>query len=235
MNGDHPPTHRDKEEVVPGPEITREMFLQWRSPPEGAANPAVMTNPVWTWLVKARINAYGANQRFDGPSAFDAGPAWCFLRFGQSETRLRDGTTLWIAGEHEDWYDPDFHIYNDVVIQRADGHIEILGYPRDVFPPTDFHTATPLDDEVILIGNLGYPKTRKPGGTQLLRLDLSDYSVNILPAQGNLGLTTMAFCNPRLCFSGHGGSAGGSRRPDPSSRLYSIATHLRVNGTLRVP
>ncbi len=185
MNDDHPPTHIDEEAVFPGPEVTRERFLQWRSPREGAANPTVMTNPVWTWLVKSRIDAYRANRRFDGPSPFVAGPGWCFFRFGQSETRLPDGGTLWIAGEHEDWYDPNFYIYNDVVIQRADGHIEILGYPRDAFPPTDFHTATLLNDEVLLIGNLGYTKPRRPGVTQLLRLDLSDLSVSILPVRGN--------------------------------------------------
>ena len=69
-------------------------------------------------------------------------PVWCFDRFGQSMTILPDGRRIFIAGEHEDWYDPDFFIYNDVVVISTNGDIEhIFGYPIEVFPPTDFHAA----------------------------------------------------------------------------------------------
>ena len=59
--------------------------------------------------ISARIPRYKYN-----------GPTWCFSRFGQSETVLPDSSRVLIAGEHEDWYDPDFHIYNDVVVIRPD-------------------------------------------------------------------------------------------------------------------
>ena len=72
-----------------------------------------------------------------GDSAFDSGPGWCFERFGQSSNELPDGWVVLIAGEHEDYYDPDFFIYNDVVVKHLDGRIDIYGYPRELFPPTD--------------------------------------------------------------------------------------------------
>ena len=95
----------------------------------------------------------------------DAGPGRCFDRFGQSSNQLPDGRVVCIAGEHEDSYDPDFYIYNDVVIQQPDGRIDIFGYPREVFPPTDFHTATLVGNRIVLIGSLGYPDERRPGET----------------------------------------------------------------------
>ncbi len=68
--------------------ITRELFLEWRSPRLGSANPSVMTNPVWEWLVQTRMDAYQATKLLGGPSACDAGPGWCFDRFGQTTTVL---------------------------------------------------------------------------------------------------------------------------------------------------
>jgi hypothetical protein len=101
----------------PDVSVTPELFTKWRSPRYGNANPERMNNPVWEWLVRCRVSAYWANEEFDGPSSFDAGPCWCFRRFGQSKTQLPDGRTVLIGGEHEDFYDPDFYIYNDVVVK----------------------------------------------------------------------------------------------------------------------
>ena len=68
-------------------------------------------------------------------------PVWSFDRFGQSMNILPDGR-VFIAGEHEDDYDWDFRIYNDVVVAAPNGDIEhIFGYPPEIFPPTDFHAA----------------------------------------------------------------------------------------------
>lgn len=92
-------------------------------------------------------------------------PIWCFNRVGQTQTivrRLNSNTlpkdddptasdgfyrTIYIGGEHEDSYDPDFVIYNDVVVIHGHketaglGEIAIYGYPDDDILPTDFHTA----------------------------------------------------------------------------------------------
>jgi mRNA-degrading endonuclease RelE of RelBE toxin-antitoxin system len=136
-----------------------------------------MTNPVWDWLVRSKLNAYQANQRFNGPSAINAGPCWCFDRFGQSKTQLVDGRVVFVSGEHEDHYDPDFFIYNDVVVCHPNGRVEIYGYPRDVFPPTDFHSATLVGNQIVIVGNLGHPEARRPGITQVLTLDLATFGI----------------------------------------------------------
>ena len=59
---------------LPGAHVTRAMFLEWRDPRVGDANPDQMSNPVWEWLFRNRLNAYSANQHFKGPDSLDAGP-----------------------------------------------------------------------------------------------------------------------------------------------------------------
>lgn len=164
---------------------TRDEFLEQRSPVRGRSNPEKMQKPVWEWLVREECNAYVATETFDGPNAMDAGPGWCFDRFGCSETELRDGRIVHISGEHEDFYDPDFYIYNDVIVKHPDGGIEIFGYPDDVFPPTDFHTATLIGDRIILIGSLGYMDRRYFGTTPVLALDLETFAISALPTTGD--------------------------------------------------
>ncbi|KAK4148918.1 hypothetical protein C8A00DRAFT_19337 [Chaetomidium leptoderma] len=51
-------------------------------------------------------------------------PVFCFCRFGRTETKLPDGRIVYIAGEHEDYYDPDFNIYNDVVVVHRHGAVQ---------------------------------------------------------------------------------------------------------------
>jgi hypothetical protein len=172
------------ESLTIDPAVTPELFLKWRTPRLGTSNPERMNNPVWEWLVKSRANAFVVNDRLKGPSPFEAGPGWCFDRFGQSSNQLPDGRVVFIAGEHEDSYDPDFYIYNDVVVQHPDGRIEIFGYPREVFPPTDFHSATLVSNRIVLIGNLGYPDQRAPGRTQVMSLDLDTLAISAVQTFG---------------------------------------------------
>jgi hypothetical protein len=132
------------------------------------------------------MNAYQATQQCQGPSALDEGPGWCFDRFGQSTTPLPDGREILIAGEHEDYYDPDFCIYNDVVVKAPNGEITIYGYPEEVFPPTDFHTATLLPESILLIGSLGYQEDRLgKQHPQILQLTLNDFSVRKIDIEGD--------------------------------------------------
>ena len=167
--------------------ITSELSAAWRSPRFGTENPQRMNNPLWEWLVKTRIEAYAARKRFGYPSPFDAsrpGPAWCFARMGQSVTPLPDGRVILIAGEHEDSYDPDFQIYNDVTVCHPDGKLDLFGYPEAVFPPTDFHTATLVGERILLIGNLSYSAHRKAGLTQVAGLDLKTFAIRLIPSTG---------------------------------------------------
>jgi hypothetical protein len=168
----------------PPPKMSAEEFLSWRSPRAVGLNPTRLDNPLWQWLVRTRWDAYNANNLYSGPSPFDAGPMWTFQRFGKSETRLCDGRVVHIGGEHEDHYDPDFFIYNDVTVIDPAGNIAIYGYPVQDFPPTDFHTATLVGEEVFIIGSLGYPERRVVGATPVYKLLLASMRIQPIATYG---------------------------------------------------
>ena len=97
---------------------------------------------------------------------------WCFARYGMSQTLLPDCRVVHVGGEHEDHYDPDFCIYNDVTVIGPAGEIAVHGYPESEFPPTDFHTATLVGDSIVIIGCLGHPGQRVVGATPVFQLVL---------------------------------------------------------------
>jgi hypothetical protein len=169
---------------TPGPRITPALFAEWRVPRFGTANPERLTNPVWEWLVRSELSAYAAAQQLGHGTGECREPGWSFARFGQSTTMLGDGRRIQIAGEHEDAYDRDFYIYNDVVVHHVDGSLEIFGYPRDVFPPTDFHSATIAGNDIVLVGSLGYPADRAPQLTQVAVLSLSTFVMTMIETSG---------------------------------------------------
>lgn len=142
-----------------------------------------MTNPVWSWAAEHSLRSWELTRIFHGPRSSEAGPCWSFSRYGRTETILPDGRVIRIGGEQEDWSDPDFYIYNDVIVTDADGNTEVFGYPDDVFPPTDFHTATLVDDRIVLIGNASYPDFRKHDA-QVMLLDTDSYAFQRLEMKG---------------------------------------------------
>jgi hypothetical protein len=169
---------------APPREVTAELFAERGAARRGKANPERMANPVWTWLARRpEINPYQAGRHFSEARTEAGYPGWTNCRFGQSITTLLDGLVLAVAGEHEDWYDPDFFIYNDVIATAPNGTVEIFGYTTDAFPPTDFHSATLAGDHLYLIGNLGYAKDRSDR-TQVLRLDVRSMAVEQLMPTG---------------------------------------------------
>jgi hypothetical protein len=176
----------DKEEMdLPfDPAVTRTLFRKWRAPRFGQSNPERMNNPVWEWLVRSRKTAYWLTQHFREPSALEVGPGWCFQRFGGTETILPDSRKVLIGGEHEDYYDPDFQIYNDVVVLHRGGGLDIFGYPPEVFPPTDFHSATSAAGRIFIIGGLGYPEPRKAAVTPVYCLDLQTFAISPFATSG---------------------------------------------------
>lgn len=147
--------------------VGKEDFLRDVTRRFGNANPERMGSPFWEAMVHCGWNGYVAGKQF-GYCAFDEGkPVWCHDRFGMSLTILPDGRFVQIAGEHEDSYDPDFCIYNDVFVHDGKGGIEIFGYPKGVFPPTDFHSATLVGEWIYILGNLGYPEARQELGYRM--------------------------------------------------------------------
>ena len=164
-------------------ELPRKVYLAGKEPRFGAANPEIMDVPFWNAMVRSRVSAYDARRRFDDTESRDT-PVWCFARFGRTLTALPDGRYVEIAGEHEDYYDPDFCIYNDVVVYDGTGGFTIYGYPPEVFPPTDFHSATLVGAYIYLIGSLGYQGTRRFGKTPVYRLALGSWQIERVATQG---------------------------------------------------
>ena len=192
--------------------ISREVFDHQRRPRFGNANPERMNFAFWEWVIrgtqepstdaegpleevglvvrggmlKSEFGPYRARDLFNIPVSREEGPIWTFERMGATRSPLPDGRVVCIAGEHEDFYDPDFCIYNDVIVLGPSGQIEICGYPKDVFPPTDFHTATLAYDQVVIIGRLGYKNERRPGYTPVHSLNLSDYRISEVKTSGEM-------------------------------------------------
>ncbi|HSG71527.1 MAG TPA: hypothetical protein VLA12_13985, partial [Planctomycetaceae bacterium] len=162
-------------------------YHRHKSPRFGARNPERMDFPFWMDMIRTGGNAYSARCKFNDNSPFaNPGAVWCYDRFGSSLTQLSDGRFVQIGGEHEDFYDPDFFIYNDVVIHDGAGDFQIYGYPRDVFPPTDFHTATLCPDGIYIIGCLGYLEERQPGFTPVYRLMLESWRIEPVNTSGEM-------------------------------------------------
>jgi hypothetical protein len=157
-----------------------------KHPRFGKSNPEAMDVPFWREMVRLGWGAYSARRQYQDTD-YDwesRKPVWCFSRFGQSITLLPDGRVIVIAGEHEDYYDPDFYIYNDIVVYDRQGDFQIYGYPKDVFPPTDFHTATLVDDWIYIIGNIGYQDERIVGKTPVYRLNCTSYAIEKIITTG---------------------------------------------------
>lgn len=164
--------------------ISRHEFAAQYTIRFGRSNPERVDIPFWTAQIRSCQSAYLARSAIVGSDAQTDGPVWSFDRFGRTATRLADGRLVLIAGEHEDHYDPDFCIYNDVTVIGPDASITHYTYPAQDFPPTDFHTATLDQDGIWIIGNLGYARDRRPGQTQVLWLSLTDFSIHRIATKG---------------------------------------------------
>jgi ankyrin repeat protein len=168
-------------------EVSRDDFLENRAPRFGAQNPEQMQVAFWEAMIRSGMNAYQAEEVF-GYTRDQSGtipPTWCgSQRFGQSLTFLPDGRIVQVGGEFEDFYDPNFCIYNDVFVHDPDGTITIYGYPAEVFAPTDFHSATLIGNSLYLIGSVGYQGKRQYGETQVYRLDTNTFQIEHLSTGG---------------------------------------------------
>jgi len=173
--------------LIPDPQVTPKDFRAAMLPRFGASNPEPCDAPFLLDQIRTGRSASGARRVFlnnSGCPGADESPVWSFQRFGRTTTRLPDGRLVLIAGEHEDHYDPNFCIYNDVVVLDGQGGVQVFLYPQDIFPPTDFHSATLIGDHIWLIGSLGYTDRRDTNQTQVLRLSLNDFSMARIATTG---------------------------------------------------
>ncbi|MGF1447289.1 MAG: ankyrin repeat domain-containing protein [Pikeienuella sp.] len=170
---------------IPARPVPPEAFDRARHPREGVANPEPVSEPFWEQMVRTGLSGYVGHETFGpGTRPYEIAAVWSHDRFGMTTTMLPDGRWVQIAGEHEDFYDPDFYIYNDVFLHDGRCGLTHCLYPHAVFPPTDFHTATLGDGAIWIVGNLGYPAARKPGETPVYRLDLAELSIAAVATTG---------------------------------------------------
>lgn len=161
--------------------IDERSFLKGCKRVFGHTNPEMLEIPFQRAMLRSGVGAWTARRHFGDRGGV---PIWTADRFGQSLTILADGRMILVGGEHEDWYDPDFCIYNDVVVVGPGDAITMLGYPEKIFPPTDFHTATAVGDHLWIIGSLSYHGTRSPGTTPVHRLHLGTYRMERVQVPG---------------------------------------------------
>ncbi|MGD2092502.1 MAG: ankyrin repeat domain-containing protein [Candidatus Aminicenantes bacterium] len=171
-------------------DLPKSLYLEQKHRVFGKTNPEVMDIDFWKAMVISGCAAWQPRYKFDDKDVYEHrdkskyNAVWCFDRFGMSITEVPDGRVIEIAGEHEDSYDPDFCIYNDVVVHFPDGTFTIYGYPKDIFPTTDFHSATLVGDYIYIIGNLGYMKQRQNGITPVYRLNTVNYKIEKVETTG---------------------------------------------------
>lgn len=166
----------------PKKKLTHSAFEAHRSRRAGRSNPERFLPTFWS--EQMRTGQYCVPKSLTYAPDRD-NPVWTFSRFGRSATVLPDGRLVFVAGEHEDHYDDDFCIYADVTVLGTDSNVDHFVYPEEVFPPTDFHSATLVGDQIWLIGSLGYPENRRNGQTQVLRLNTMSFAVTPVQTSGS--------------------------------------------------
>lgn len=177
--------------MAPSPE----QYLREHLARRGAANPERISNETWEWMVRTRLPACRPEMDMGLERDYSKGPRWCFSRYGISRTRMPDGRIICIGGEHEDFYDSDFFIYNDVIVLRlgeghdwpteSQGEVEIYGYPTAAFGPTDSHAAVLIGELIYIIGGLGYQHERSHVMTPVYTLDTRDYRIERVTTSGH--------------------------------------------------
>ena len=162
--------------------ISQEQYLKGKHRRFGKTNPEVMKVDFWEAMVRSGVSAWTARDTFNNTDNTEA--VWCFQRFGRTTTLLPDGRIIQIGGEHEDYYDVDFCIYNDIVVHQGNGKFTILGYPKHIFPPTDFHSATLVGKYIYIIGCAGYLDERVYAETPVYRLHCHTFKIEKVETTG---------------------------------------------------
>ena len=166
------------------PNVPQDVYEAEKYPLFGHTNPEEVNCSFWIDMIKSGVAAWQARDKYTDDESILDGPVWCYKRFGRTTNILPDGRIIEIAGEHEDWYDSDFCIYNDVTLFEPNGAIRVFCYPEADFPPTDFHSATLVGNRIVIIGSLGYMGSRQVGHTPVYSLDIDTLKISKISTQG---------------------------------------------------
>ncbi len=164
--------------------VSYEAFQRQKYPKFGHYNAELMNCEFWKYMVETGYSAWEAREEFGCTNRLREGPIWSFLRYGMSSTSLPDGRIIYIGGEHEEFCDPDFCIYNDVIVKHPDGEVNIYTYPVDIFPPTDFHSATLVGNKIFIVGCLGHIQDRDTHETRVYCLECDNFTIQKIATTG---------------------------------------------------
>lgn len=166
-------------------------FYEAIHPKLGNDNPEECSHRFWQAMISTREDAFSAQKNFLARSANHesetkewAHPVWSAFRYRQSFTFLPDGRAIEIGGVHLDYY-ADFYVYNDVILHAPDELPRIFLYPRNVFPPMEFHTAKLIGNWIYVIGCLGNVEEREGAKCPVFRLDIESLRVEPVITSGD--------------------------------------------------
>lgn len=170
--------------------ITLEELIHFGEPREGISNPEIIQNNFYTEMIITNASPSKVNWQFENdkyvPDKKKKYPRlWTNNRLGQTITELKDGRTIFIGGEYEDFYDPFFYIFNDIIIYEPNGEKKVLLYPYKDFPPTDFHTATLIGNQIYIIGRMGFD-IPEDGSTPVYILNTDTYKLRELKIRNKI-------------------------------------------------
>lgn len=156
------------------------------------------TEEIFYWLTKSEVLfSYEILEFFEQQNIHLDQLPWTpsYLRLGISQGSIFEKNIFaliiggniaavdWKWYESQDYYDPDFDIYNDVTIKYHDQDLkfsyEIWNYPESQFPPVYAH-STVYDDrtnQVYITGGLGTGDRQRKGVTEIYQLNLESKDI----------------------------------------------------------
>jgi hypothetical protein len=136
----------------------------------GLTNPELVDNYFWKYMIQhPEYDAYTVEQIFNLQRTNNQS-IFTFERMGCAKVKLKDGRIIYVGGEHEDFYDPNFYIYNDVIV--LDGNnIYIYLYPADIFPPTENAKLKENNGKLIISRGSRYHPLVKPNEITYKRMN----------------------------------------------------------------
>lgn len=212
---------QEEPEIVGPKGISKKVYREWREPRFGEWNGQPLTNPVWQWLIEEKPEPSAADTLFRLRDTDSLGPAWTFNRVGASETALPNGQILWAGGRHGEPGDPNYYVYNDLVVKKPEGEFSVLGYPEAIFPPIHSHSATLVSNYILLIGGLGGPESEPSETTRIQAIRIEKFGLHpwsgVGPGPGAIYGHTAKLSDNKLWIEVSGGfiqSPDGSSTPN---------------------
>ncbi len=165
--------------------VSDKVYFAEKNRTYGKTNPELCKKLFWYEMVRSSYTAWKAREHFNDQNNKNEQPVWCYERFGMSITKIGDDEFIEIGGEHEDSYDPNFCIYNEVFHHKGNGSFDIYMYPKEIFPPTDNHSATLFNGKIYIIGSFGYHGERGSTNTPVYSLDINTFMIEKLKTTGD--------------------------------------------------